>query len=647
MVYSLHGDADSQIEKDWVRKIQSKVFIRIYEKTKQQLKTGKIEGNRMLRTVNLHFNRGIRLNSIVIIITLAILLVITLSWISSSSTSSSSASSASWKVFHQINNQQNHKLTTQSKNHNQQKYLVRDWSVYLGWNNFRYTVETGLLLAKLLNRTLVLPAFTYSRACEYEDQECTNLTPILVNGMSIDLAALSNRTWYPDPKPGSKVITPDLYLQYGKGWVLPIEKMLDVDHIISTWGHAIKLPDFHKLTNPDPGFYSIGVYDGKWNTDFNLDLSYRKMPNSMFTNFSLSMVDKLPSPIKPLIDRSKPIQENSALITQCESTLKILESSIPKRDLDHQSKRTAIPDVRLPNWDESEIRGSYMVGKLAENDNLLLESCFASNGFRSAYGYGMLGWWMKAPYEPIKNIKRLQNMRGWWDELHKFDEQILHIEGELHNGFPPGQMMWTSKEGRLEFERLVRSSMRPPQWYHNVAARLEKRMRARCGGRSWVGAHMRRGDFLAFEWAANNITNQWSEIKTHTLAGANLLQSRPDLLKPTNQQFGTSLEPPHVDDPIYIATNIRKKDEVDYLRTKNIVLLSDLLEESDRLELGFSGKFMDTTSILEQCLLMRSGYFYGDAHSSVDGWILNRRVFYGISEEVTKIEYLKLPGDGK
>ena len=40
----------------------------------------------------------------------------------------------------------------------------------------------------------------------------------------------------------------------------------------------------------------------------------------------------------------------------------------------------------------------------------------------------MLGWWMKAPYEPIKTIKRLKNMKGWWDELHKFDEQILHIE---------------------------------------------------------------------------------------------------------------------------------------------------------------------------------------------------------------------------
>ena len=41
--------------------------------------------------------------------------------------------------------------------------------------------------------------------------------------------------------------------------------------------------------------------------------------------------------------------------------------------------------------------------------------------------FSMLGWWMKAPYEPIKTIKRLRNMIAW-DELHKYDEQILHIE---------------------------------------------------------------------------------------------------------------------------------------------------------------------------------------------------------------------------
>ena len=66
-------------------------------------------------------------------------------------------------------------------------YFVRDWSLGLGWNNVRtplihsyptlahnlricqvrYIIEAALLQAEILGRTLVIPSFVYSRACEY------------------------------------------------------------------------------------------------------------------------------------------------------------------------------------------------------------------------------------------------------------------------------------------------------------------------------------------------------------------------------------------------------------------------------------------------------------------------------------------------
>ncbi|KAI8449386.1 hypothetical protein BY996DRAFT_89589 [Phakopsora pachyrhizi] len=46
------------------------------------------------------------------------------------------------------------------------KFLVRDWSIWLGWNNQRYIIESALLLAKKLDRELVLPAFHYANSCE-------------------------------------------------------------------------------------------------------------------------------------------------------------------------------------------------------------------------------------------------------------------------------------------------------------------------------------------------------------------------------------------------------------------------------------------------------------------------------------------------
>lgn len=40
---------------------------------------------------------------------------------------------------------------------------------YLGWNNVRYTIETGLMIANLLGRELVLPGFTWATACEFNE----------------------------------------------------------------------------------------------------------------------------------------------------------------------------------------------------------------------------------------------------------------------------------------------------------------------------------------------------------------------------------------------------------------------------------------------------------------------------------------------
>jgi hypothetical protein len=63
-------------------------------------------------------------------------------------------------------------------------FFTRDYSLNLGWNNvsirnnliraelmvpkkMQYVLNSALLQANLLNRTLVIPSFVYARACEY------------------------------------------------------------------------------------------------------------------------------------------------------------------------------------------------------------------------------------------------------------------------------------------------------------------------------------------------------------------------------------------------------------------------------------------------------------------------------------------------
>ena len=49
-------------------------------------------------------------------------------------------------------------------------YFYHYPSLHLGWNNVRFIIATSLNIARLLNRTLVLPSHLYMRSCAYADE---------------------------------------------------------------------------------------------------------------------------------------------------------------------------------------------------------------------------------------------------------------------------------------------------------------------------------------------------------------------------------------------------------------------------------------------------------------------------------------------
>ncbi|CAH7690820.1 hypothetical protein PPACK8108_LOCUS26282 [Phakopsora pachyrhizi] len=506
------------------------------------------------------------------------------------------------------------------------KFLVRDWSIWLGWNNQRYIIESALLLAKKLDRELVLPAFHYANSCEEDKSVCDQLLPFLVANVTVDLRNVSDPHLYPDPDNGTTVLKPRVPDHHNRGWIMPLKASFHMSE------NTIKFEDFLKLT-PYKNKKSIGMSTGQWSELYNEGMSYRKIPNSFFEGHGREFVDRIPQPIKPLIPTSKSESPDvpKKLIEKCEKALGKLKglvhhSTIMKRD-------------SFPSWNDESVNGKYLVDELS-TDHSIFERCIASIGMRSVYGFTELSFWMKAPYDESKHVQSVSQMIGVLDTLEKYDEQVLHIEGEIHIS-PPGSMKWTNMEGREEYKRLVRTAIRPPEIYHRVAARLELKMRARCNGRSWIASQMRRGDFMAYTWAADTINDHWTTIEWGISRGLGLLESEPKLLKPIQDVFHTSLELPKVGDPFYLATNIRSSEDLKFLRSKNIVLLQDLLDESDKRLLGkLSASFMDTLAILEQCLIIRSAYYYGDAHSSISGLILNQRVSNGIDERLTRLEYM-------
>jgi hypothetical protein len=111
------------------------------------------------------------------------------------------------------------------------------------------------------------------------------------------------------------------------------------------------------------------------------------------------------------------------------------------------------------------------------------------------------------------------------------ERQILHLEGETHqyrkpvrdlcvldslkDRFSPRLILWRillTAQGALRFTTpLARSAyakmmvydISPPPKMLRLAEKLAARMQDRVGGRMWVAAHMRRGDFVKFGWAMN------------------------------------------------------------------------------------------------------------------------------------------------
>lgn len=78
---------------------------------------------------------------------------------------------------------------------------------------------------------------------------------------------------------------------------------------------------------------------------------------------------------------------------------------------------------------------------------------------------------------------------------------LLFFPGAYHDQRKPGTIRFATQEARDEFARMGREGIRPPAGIRELGAVLSARMWDLSGGRKWVAAHMRRGDFINIGWS--------------------------------------------------------------------------------------------------------------------------------------------------
>ncbi|KAG0141942.1 hypothetical protein CROQUDRAFT_663195 [Cronartium quercuum f. sp. fusiforme G11] len=538
----------------------------------------------------------------------------------------------------------------------QRKFLVNDWQLFSSWNDLRRDIEVLLSIATLVNRELVLPAFVYASACQYEISECVKIAPMLVQDESIDIRSVSHPERYPDPDDGLHSLRPQLPSRNSRGWVVPLQLVLDIQHLSAKSKHVIQFNDYLKLVtahDPDTFRPSLGMANGQWSTDYNHQMSYHQISGKFLDFATGPKVDRLTTTYKPLFIKnhisgsytSLMPEATSKVVAKCNTTLNTIErlrsnlfnNSVNSRGIGRSQ------DIEARIWNDNPITSELRFDvSMKKRESSLFESCLSTGGYQSVYGFDEVSWHTQAPLGPARYIKSFETLGGVWDDLNFRLEQILHIKDFSVIHSPPGGMLWSTPQAREEFTHLTRIAFQFPEAYSELTSRLEKRMRVKCGGRAWRAAFLDENDFIANKSDSSLMLSQRNEQQLVKMIGEALensitrLKKGHKLLKPLDRAFRTGKKPPQRNDPIYVSANKTATKKLEsFLNGVNIVTLEDLLEDKDR-ELLSVFLFKDALELVDQSLLVRAGYFVGQT-SFISGWVSNKRKAIGVDDDLSQL----------
>ncbi|TFY57376.1 hypothetical protein EVG20_g8576 [Dentipellis fragilis] len=502
-------------------------------------------------------------------------------------------------------------------------YFVRDFSLGLGWNNVRYIIEAALIQAKLLNRTLVLPSFVYARACEYNISVCADYAPMVNRGEAIGWSEWSS-----------------LPLEQQMGWRIPMSLMLNMT-LLRQAHPSILVSDYLRLHGlPLETEFS----NGAWQRE-----SYHKNPTVFETNGSKTpslfvIENKWYDPTGSI--RVDSIPDNMKLRGHW-SHASMSDETGPTGRWAEQTETpafkllmTALPENKFVlDWEAA--RGALTAGDGDETWDVEsdedLEKVLLDNGWEVLYTFrGALGMdYTKTVVDPVRQVAPRGTIRGLVEEYKDIKDDVLLLAGETHLGRKPGALRFTTTATRADFARIVLFHLHAVDKVFALAEKLDNRMSRLTEGRLWMGAHMRRGDFVRLGWAMENTPEAHiTRVVQHLDAGREILQNLTNLttydipnVKPDQAQLYR--EVPAADDPFYIATDERDPDALDIIASHGAVFFEDLLTIEDRRAFGWALMLTDVRALVEQAILARGAYFYAHSMSSVAGGITNMRAARG------------------
>ncbi|KAI6158093.1 hypothetical protein BKA82DRAFT_996464 [Pisolithus tinctorius] len=508
-------------------------------------------------------------------------------------------------------------------------FYARDYSLWLGWNNMRYIIETALLHGRILNRTSIIPSFVYARACEFDIYTCAAWATMVNRG-----DAVGSDEWR--------------LLPYEKqmAWRIPISLMFNLTHIRETHS-VVTVSEFLRLHNISA---DVETGRGDWDTEAYHHISstgerkpsLRVIENDWYDPGEIVRVDRIPDDMRerggwtPEGGDSSRAQIGTWNTTSDTSLYHALMDHVPSQSWPVLSWK----DVRMIVEDGERIT--------SQSSDEEVQDVLKENGFEALYTYdGAAGMdAVKDVALPILEAAPRERIQGLYEDFSQISTEVLLVRGEIHWTRKPGSLFFTTADNRARFTQTVLYDIRLTENVIDLAWKLRDRMLAINDGRLWMAGHMRRGDFVRLQWAMEaDFKAHLARVKMHLEEGRHILESIhggnvttydvPDAKPDPSLSY---LDPPLPDDKFYIATDERDPGNLAYLREQGAILISDLLTFEDRREFGWAIMLTDVLALLEQSLLSHAAYFYAHAFSSVAGGVMNLRASLGADPRTAKLE---------
>ncbi|PBK61615.1 hypothetical protein ARMSODRAFT_990619 [Armillaria solidipes] len=492
-------------------------------------------------------------------------------------------------------------------------YFARDWSLGLGWNNMRYIIDSALLQAKLLRRTLIIPSFVYARSCEYDVHVCSDYAPMVNRG-----DVLGSNEWRGLP------------IDQQMAWVLPINLMINITHLRQSHP-VITVSDYLRLHGHDS---DSEAPDGQWQRVY-----YHLTENVLTGKIPELYVienERFDPPGTVRVDEMIARTDEEAYVSDVE------EGEI------YRTLKDALleGDQVFMDWNKAQ----ELLGISSDED---LERVIADNGWEVVHTFKpLLGMeFSKAVVDPIRQITPRKALHGFKNDFEGRKEEVVLLAGEVHHGRKPGSMRFTTRTALDEFVGLVLDGVRRIDAASALADVMVERMYKFTEGRLWMGAHMRRGDFVRYNWVMEKTPEEhMTRVKSHLKKGREFISAvrRGNETLRTCNVLVPELRPdvdilkkktPLADDRFYVATDERDTTILEAFRNDGAVFMDDLLTTGDRRgELSWALMLTDFRGLVEQIVLSRAAFFYGHAMSSVAGGVMNLRALRGMDPRTADVD---------